>query len=167
MLLPDFIEALQVALAGATADLIRELETQGHRNTGQLAASMVVDVRTEGTAVVGEVSAAGYLEYVNRRTRHQYISRAQIAGLTEYFQQRGLSGKDLQGAVWGTARKQVEIGSPLPGSYRYSQNGKRTGAIQAAFATFDQRLGDELGQALTQSINNDFTKVLNIHLQSI
>lgn len=161
MLLPDFIDALQAALKDYADQLRRELQAQGHKNTGNLDTSITVGVRIEGTKVIGEISGNDYLEYINRRTKHQFISRAQIAGLTEYFQQRGLSGKELQGAVWGTARKQVEIGSPLPGSYRYSQNGKRTGAIEAVFSDFEQIVGNQLGETLRQSIAQEYIRAIN------
>lgn len=155
----DFMDDLENLLQQGVQDLITELNAQGHENTGQLARSMKVEIKTEGQTIVGEISAENYLEYVNRRTKHSFISRAQIAGLTAYFQSKGLSGKDLQGAVWGTARKQVEIGSPLPGSFRFSNNGRRTAAIEMVFGNFAQSVEQQLGGQLEQKINEDFTRI--------
>lgn len=155
----DFMDDLENLLQQGVQDLITELNAQGHDNTGQLARSMKVEIKTEGQLIVGEISAENYLEYVNRRTKHSFISRAQIAGLTSYFQSKGLSGKDLQGAVWGTARKQVEIGSPLPGSFRFSNNGRRTAAIEMVFGNFAQTVEQRLGGQLEQKINEDFTRI--------
>lgn len=155
----DFMDDLENLLQQGVQDLITELNAQGHENTGQLARSMKVQIKTEGQTIVGEISAENYLEYVNRRTKHSFISRAQIAGLTSYFQSKGLSGKDLQGAVWGTARKQVEIGSPLPGSFRFSNNGRRTAAIEMVFGNFAQSVEQQLGGQLEQKINEDFTRI--------
>lgn len=166
-MLNEFIDALQGALQGATRDLIKELETQGHRNTGDLAQSFNVDIKLVGKTVVGEVSGNFYLDYVNRRTHHQRITGGQLTGLTKYFTDKGLSGKELQNAVWGTARKQVEEGSPTRASYRFSGNGLRTGAIERTFGSIENNLSTELGRALSATITAEFTPVLNRELKTV
>lgn len=166
-MLNEFIDALQGALQGATRDLIKELEVQGHRNTGSLSQSFTVDIRLVGKTVVGEVKGNFYLDYVNRRTHHQRITGGQITGLTKYFTDKGLSGKELQSAVWGTARKQVEEGSPTRASYRFSSNGLRTGAIERTFGTVESNLANELGRALSATISAEFTPSLNRELKTV
>lgn len=163
----DFIAALEGALVGSTRLLIQELAAQGHKNTGKLADSMTVDVKIEGRSIVGEVSSAYYLEYVNRRTKHSRITKAQIEGLTKYFTERGLSGTDLQNAVWGTARKQVETGSPTAGSYRFSSNGRRTGAIQAAFDSVPEIIARELSETIQMHISRSYLPAINGEIKRV
>ncbi len=150
----NFLKALEGALLESAEMLKKELIAQGHYNTGKLNESMQVKLSLQGGTIVGEVSAPRYLDYVNRRTKHSGISRAQITGLTKYFEDRGLTGSDLQGAVWGTARKQVEGGSPTPGSFRFTTNGRRTSAIDIVF----KEVPAVIAQQLTESIELHFSR---------
>lgn len=157
----DFLDALEGALYGSVRMLQEELRAQGHYNTGNLNESMEVKISLQSGAIVGEVSAPRYLDYVNRRTKHSKITGAQIAGLTKYFEDRGLSGRELEGAVWGTARKQVQGGSPTPGSFRFTTNGRRTGAIDMVFKDVSAIIAEQLTESIQMHISRAYIPAIN------
>jgi hypothetical protein len=162
----DYIEALDAALQKATRSLIQELEAQGHRNTGRLAASFVVDIRIEGAKIVGEVSGLDYLDYVNRKTTHTRVAGAQVAGLYQWWKSKGLDDKQARSAAFAVAVNQVKYGSPTPGAFRFSNNGKRTGAVEAAFSNVLTDIGNVLSAAVATSISANFTPQLNREIKN-
>jgi hypothetical protein len=163
----DLIAAMNTALNDAAVDLLIELDAQGHRNTGALEKSIKVDVKLEGRKIVGEVSGLDYIDYINRRTRHSRVAGAQVAGLFQWWKAKGLSDKDARSAAFATAVNQVKYGSPTPGAFRYTTNGKRTGAIQAAFGNVGADIGQQLATAANATITAAFTPQLNWELQRI
>mgnify|MGYP000499959706 CR=1 FL=1 len=163
----DLIKALNTALNDAAVDLLIELEAQGHRNTGALEASIKVDVKLEGRKIVGEVSGLDYLDYINRRTRHTRVAGAQVKGLFEWWKAKGLSDKEARSAAFATAVNQVKYGSPTPAAFRYTTNGKRTAAVEAAFGNVANDIGQQLAAAANATISANFTPSLNRELKRI
>ena len=76
-----------------------------------------------------------------------------IDALKKYVTKRmGKSGKEAERIAFAIAKKQKKDGMPTKGSFKYSKNGRRTGAIDATLA--------ESNDELTQLINNTFEQYI-------
>ncbi len=115
----------------------KELESQGHVNTGKLRDSirreverfpnliqLTVFMADYGFAIDGGIKPSNipYSENRGNGGRSAYIE-----GLKDYFISKGLQEKEALGAAFGTANKHKLEGMPTKASFRFSSNGKRKG----------------------------------------
>lgn len=132
---------------------LRELELQGHKNTGKLARDSRVyrygDIEDTIAAVrieMPDYAAAldtgvrkGKVPFGSRRGKGGGSSSNYIEELIEWLQDRYPSqdAKERRKSAFKIGRAAAKTGHPTPGSYKYSQNGRRTGFTKAAIAEID------------------------------
>lgn len=116
------------------------IKKTGHSLTGRLERSTKGQLSPAG--LNGSVLWESYGEIINsgiNRRRIPYSpgsgarSSKYIEGLIRFVRLRGLKprGKGtVKGIAFAIARTQKEVGSPTPGSRRFSQTGRRTGFVQ-------------------------------------
>lgn len=133
------------------------IKRTGHSLTGKLERSTEGKLAPAGLS--GEVLWEEYGETINsgiNRRRIPYSpgsgarSSQYIEGLLRFVRLRGLrprAGQTIRGIAFAIARTQKEVGSPTPGSRRFSQTGRRTGFVQ------------EMLQAESKSIQEGFEDV--------
>lgn len=129
----DVMELLQ-------RELRSELEAQGHKLTGRLSDSIVFDISSDEKEIKGTMYAeqyAGALEFGVKAEKIPYSGRSgkggtslYIQGLINFFELRGLSGREAIGAAFATAAVHKREGMPTRSSSKYSSNGARTGFIR-------------------------------------
>lgn len=130
------VDAMELMQKG----LREELKAQGHYLTGRLSESIDFRVFTKGSSVVvGEMYAVDYamvLEVGVKPERIPYGGRTgrggtsrYIQGLVDFFQLRGLGEREAMRAAFATANVQKQEGMPTANSYRFSNNGRRTGFV--------------------------------------
>lgn len=116
----------------------KELEAQGHVNTGKLLNSIEFEINLTATAVVGIMYHEEYGQQIETGVPAQNIkyspgsgaaSSKYITGLIKYFRSKGLSFKAAKRASFATANKHKQEGMPTRKSFRFSSNGRRTGYI--------------------------------------
>jgi hypothetical protein len=128
-------------------DIITEAKNMGHYNTGKSFLSIEVIGYINGKDLVFEVHGPIHLAYVNNGVAADKIpfspgsgasSSQYIDGLIDYFRSKGFFQDEAEDLAWATAMKRFinKLGSPTPGSFRFSKTGKRTGVITD---TFDDR----------------------------
>lgn len=136
--------------------MVEQLAEQGHRMTGALDASIEVITDNNGVSGVGEK----YGIFVNlgvksEQIKHPY-ARARIDGLTRFAQIRmGVDEKAGRSIAFAIATAHARDGMPTQGSYRYSNNGKRTDSIDDAIELAEPEIIDILF--------NEFTSVIDVH----
>ena len=117
-------------------ELVKELKSQGHNNTGSLVSSIELVSKSIADDVVGEIYMNDYWEPLNTGVRANRIpyqrgsgkkSSKYIDGLIRYFQSKGLALNEAKNAAFATANKHKQEGMPTSASYRFSQNNKRIG----------------------------------------
>lgn len=128
---------MESALLHIQKELQGELKEQGHYNTGALYNSIQYQVFSRGSAVVvGQMTSLDYgiivevgvpsgkIPYSGRNGRGG--KSKYIQGLVTFFMHKGLDEKSALGAAFATANVQRQEGMPTAGSYRFSNNGRRT-----------------------------------------
>lgn len=141
-IISDVMEILQT-------ELRKNAEAQGHSLTGKLSESIEFEILEDGEEVIGRMFAEDYgafLEVGVRADRIPFSGKTgaggtslYIQGLIDFWELRGLSGREAVGAAFATAHVQAREGMPTRASGRFSSTGERTGFIRT---TIEQNLGD-------------------------
>jgi len=158
--------------------LREELRLQGHELTGKLSDSIVFEVSATGNELVGQMYFEDYGVYVNVGVLAQNIpfgrggkgrkggTSQYIQGLIEFWEHRGLSGRDAIGAAFATAHIHAREGMPSRGSYQYTQTGERLGFVQDAverrIADIENTIMEKFGASLTFEINRAVSSLENV-----
>jgi len=148
---------LEDYLNGLFDDFLVELKAQGHIDTGRLAQSKKVTVKTGVARIIGELAMEDYVKYLETGTRPRRVTGAQVAALKAWWKRKGLTDKEAEGAAWGTAKNQVKYGSPTPASYAFSSNGRRKGVLTQAI--------DKSVSAIKSDLN--FEQELDIYFNNL
>lgn len=121
----------------------KELTRQGHKLTGKLIRSLAPKLDA-GNKLSGAVLWERYGEAINRgvsRTRIPYAPGSgarhskYIEALERYVKLRGLTpkpGQTHRNIAFAIAQKHKQTGLPTVASRKYSQTGRRTGAVEEA-----------------------------------
>jgi hypothetical protein len=149
-------------LEGLKAALQKEYQGQGHKLSGSLIRDIKVRVKRNATGWSGEVLVNFYAQYLEQKIPPSRIpfSPGQgrggvseyIQGLIDYFERRGLPTREATGAAFATATVQSREGMPTRGSYRFSKNGRRTGAIKHVI----ENEGREVSVTMAKEIGEHF-----------
>lgn len=144
-----------------TEKIRKELSEQGHTLTGALESSF----RSMKTNTVLEVYANDYINPVNSGVPAEnipYDSSKQsgaktsqyIEGLKRYAMMRfGITNeREALSAAFAIARKHEKEGMPTAGSYRFSNNGDRTEAVEKIIN--DAQLDFEVEQSLDRELDD-------------
>lgn len=159
-------QELEKALDLFKKEVKKQLEIQGHRNTGRLEASIDSFVTNTGISVIGTAIMEDYglkldtgVKASEIRTTVDYIN-----DLTDYFRSKGYQKQSKTIAI-RTALAHKREGRPTKGSYRYSKNGKRTGFVNDAYdnvkAEFEKIITDDLIDKVTFAAINS---ILNVQI---
>lgn len=157
--------------------LANELRNQGHNLTGALITSLETKVEQSGQTLVIQMWGNDYGEIVNKgvpAARIPYTPGGPkrggtskfIQALIRYAERRmGLQGKEAISAAFAIARKQKREGMPTRNSYQYSNNGRRTGWVDAALSENEAELNafvDEwVSREVTLLIENFVKEIKN------
>lgn len=156
--------------------LAAEFIAQGHNLTGALVASLEAQVVTQANAVVLRMLANDYGVALNNgvpASRIPYTpppprrggQSAYIQALIAYAQRRmNLRGKEATSAAFAIARKHAREGMPTRSSYAFSQNGRRTGWVDAVLEAEESQLSalvEQWAEAQIEILITNFTKTLN------
>jgi len=135
-------KVLEIELPVMVAAARKELEAQGHKLTGALIRSVDFKIeRTPGGGIEGTVFLNYYGEFVNTGVKAARIpfspgsgrkSSKYIDALVSYFKLRGVNGPEARRAAFATAMKHKKEGMPTRASRRFSNTGRRTGALNVA-----------------------------------
>lgn len=162
--------------------LRNELAAQGHVLTGNLSDSINFEITTNGRDAVGQMFFEDYGIYVNVGVSADRIPYGKgqgkkggkskyIQGLIEFWENRGLSGRDAVGAAFATAKVHAREGMPSRASYAQSQTGERTGFVQSAITNsldeLTQILKDKIGIAVTFDFEKSASESLSESLGKI
>lgn len=175
-----------MTLQSLVVDIMLELQTalrdtlaaQGHVLTGNLSDSIMFEVSADGDEIVGQMYVADYGIFVNvgvtadripfgNRPGKQGGKSAYIQGLIEFWEGRGLSGRDAIGAAFATAHVHAREGMPSRGSYRYSSNGERLGfvqdAVESRIARIEKTLSEKFSATLEFEIADAVRSLQNVY----
>jgi hypothetical protein len=168
-LVVDIMKELQEALR-------EELAAQGHNLTGRLSDSIEFDVSSDGKEIVGQMFFNDYGVYVNVGVTADRIpfgggrgnggKSAYIQGLIEFWENRGLSGREAVGAAFATAHVHKREGMPSRASYQYSRTGERLGFVQDALepriAGIEARLAEKFSANFEFEIAESVKSLQNV-----
>lgn len=168
-LIVDVMLELQAALRD-------ELANQGHILTGNLSDSIMFEVSADGREIAGQMFFSDYGVFVNVGVTADRIpfggrrgkggTSAYIQGLIEFWENRGLSGREAIGAAFATAHVHKREGMPSRASYKYSQTGKRIGfvqdAVESRIANIEARLAEKFSATLQFEIADAVRSLKNV-----
>ncbi len=132
-------------------ELRRQYRLQGHNLTGKLIASIEDKVTLTVTGAKVQVLIVDYGVIINNGTpasRIPYTPGSGRGGTSKYIQglqnfarlRMGLNAREALSVAFAIAKKQSKEGMPTKGSFRFSKNGKRTGAIEDTLQIIDNKI---------------------------
>ena len=132
-------------------ELRRQYRLQGHNLTGKLIASIQDKVTLTVTGAKVQVLIVDYGVIINNGTpasRIPYTPGSGRGGTSKYIQglqnfarlRMGLNAREALSVAFAIAKKQSKEGMPTKGSFRFSKNGKRTGAIEDTLQIIDNKI---------------------------
>jgi len=132
-------------------ELRRQYRLQGHNLTGKLIASIEDKVTLTVTGAKVQVLIVDYGIIINNGTpasRIPYTPGSGRGGTSKYIQglqnfarlRMGLNAREALSVAFAIAKKQSKEGMPTKGSFRFSKNGKRTGAIEDTLEIIDNKI---------------------------
>ena len=145
-------EILAKQIGGLIVDeLRRQYRLQGHNLTGKLIASIEDKVTLTVTGAKVQVLIVDYGVIINNGTpasRIPYTPGGGRGGTSKYIQglqnfarlRMGLNAREALSVAFAIAKKQSKEGMPTKGSFRFSKNGKRTGAIEDTLEIIDNKI---------------------------
>jgi predicted RecB family endonuclease len=144
---------------------VTELEQQGHRATGALVRSVVVKVAEELRAVELQLSHLEYGVTVNTGLKPSEVPRTlafikQIAAWVKFRKIAGGLDKTIEKVAVRIVKTMWRTGMPTPGSYRFSNNGRRTGWIDWVYAKYRVEWQDQIEPIAQDYIENAFNLML-------
>ncbi|MGL4640884.1 MAG: hypothetical protein ACRCVX_14265 [Shewanella sp.] len=169
----DIVKELMSELQAA---LRESLEAQGHKLTGRLSDSITYELSEDGRDAVGRMYFAEYGVYVNAGVSANRIPYGKgkgrkggtslyIQGLVEFWEKKGLSGREALGAAFATAKVHARDGMPSTASRRFSSTGERTGFVRAAIDSrlndIEKKLGVKFGGQLTLQLVGQYKEAVS------
>lgn len=160
-LIVDIMLELQTALR-------EELAAQGHVLTGNLSDSIQFEITANGREAIGQMYFEDYGVFVNVGVVAQNIpfggggtgrkggTSKYIQGLIEFWEGRGLSGREAVGAAFATAHVHKREGMPSRASYVHTSTGERTGFVRSAIADNLTKIASALEQRIQTLLLLDF-----------
>ena len=148
VIVSDIMQLIQEAMRD-------QIDAQGHRLSGKLSDSITFSVSENESEVTGQMFIEDYGVYVEVGVSADRVPYGKgggkpggtskyIQGLINFWEQKGLSGREAVGAAFATAKVLAREGMPSRASYAYSQSGKRTGFIKEAVNDKMQEIQDKL-----------------------
>lgn len=129
---------------------IVELQSQGHMATGKLLRSVVAKVTDTLNKIEVSLSHLEYGIAVNTGTPAAQVPRtiSFIMALKAWIRVKRIANgvdKEVENIAIRMAKRMWKKGIPLPGSYRFTRNGRRTGWIDYVYEKYK---GDWTGQVM-------------------
>lgn len=149
-----------------------ELQKQGHELTGKLSDSITFTTVSDGSTAVGQMFFEDYGLHVQLGVKAENIpfgkgrgkkggTSKYIQGLIEFWEHRGLSGREAIGAAFATAHVHAREGMPSRASYRYSETGERTGFVRSAITDNIDQIGGTIEKRFGAILNLRFADALS------
>jgi hypothetical protein len=148
------------------SSLQKELIEQGHKATGNLVNSFEERVIELPNSMVLEILMDDYGIYVNNG-RKSGGKKVPIDVLVKWIERKGIASgdKEVKNAAFAIQNKIWQEGSPTSGSFKFTNNGRRTGFIDFVIDNKLNEVYNELEQevfegydAAIATIVNDFNK---------
>lgn len=130
-------------LNSLVSEIKQELEQQGHRATGKLIDSIRAELDVQQDAIAGFVFMQEYYKWVDSGFKPK-LSRAYIDALVEWMKLPaigiGTSDKERRGIAFAIYNVAKNTGHPTPGSFQFSNNGRRKGFIAETITPLTKKL---------------------------
>lgn len=158
MTIDQIIENLLEDIRG---DLRKEYEQQGHKLSGRLIRELRIEVTNSVSGTVGRIYAVPYARYLETGVAPSKIpfspgsgkrTSKYIEALIDYWKKRGRTPADAKRAAFATANKHKREGMPTRSSFKFSRNGRRTGAIREVRKANEQRVISIIQEELSNDI---------------
>lgn len=140
---------INAALNYAIEQFREELRQQGHRSSGRLEESFakVIEIRFSGV-VKGEIKAEEYGIYLDRGVpadRVNYNPKVLLPWIRRI--RPGLSIREQISFAYAIRGKQRKTGTPTPGSFSFTKNGRRKNWVKAGIMNKQKRMNELINLA--------------------
>lgn len=114
------LRALRILLDNS----IEELTAQGHVASGQTINSLGVRIEPAGAfSLEGVIYGSKVLRFLDTGTKPHWPP---VDAIKSWLLDKGVSPSEAEAAKWPISATIAKYGTPTPGSYEYSRNGRRT-----------------------------------------
>lgn len=136
------------------------LAAQGHTDTGRLGKSITFTVERAGDTTIGKMYFDDYGIFVNVGVRAENV-RYPIRVLIEWWQRKGLQGREAIRAAYATRAVHRREGIPSRGSYKFSATGQRTKFVEAAITPNLDEITDQLERQFGEILELRFGEIFD------
>ena len=151
----NMLRALQVLVRQS----VKELEDQGHRASGKGIRSFEIKVIEGGPVLIGQVRGEDYLVYLDTGTKPHWVP---IAPLLKWVRSIGVPRREQVSRAYKVQRSIARVGTPSPGSFRFSKNGRRVG-----WTRFAQREAETDMAKILENSEDDVARLLEQIIDSV
>lgn len=165
----QIIREIMELIAG---EMRKRIVGQGHNLTGRLANSIEYTVEKNGDYTSGLMYIEDYGVFVNVGVSASRIpygkgggnrggTSAYIQGLIEFWEHRGLTGREAIGAAFATAKVHAREGMPSRSSSRFSDSGERTGFVKEAVSGISNKIEENIASKFGKTLTLEFSELFN------
>jgi len=154
------IKRLHILAAFLIDQLRKELEAQGHNNTGELAESLRYEIKSTSDGYNIVFYGKDYAKFVNNGIRSgKWVS---VMALAKWVEERGIASgdKEIKAAAFAIRQKIYNEGSPTRGAFAFTSNGRRTEFVEIVFAQNEDYILKELFAIFNDEITSRLDNVL-------
>lgn len=139
-------------------ELKSELKEQGHHNTGNLESKIEGKITTNGNDGTLIGTAPYYALILHHGYGPEKATWKSFPALVEYFESKGKSEDEAKGFAAATIQSWKSGGMPTPGSYAYSQNGRRLNVVDVVNKATTALVNRTMSEGLDDIINLKFNE---------
>jgi len=157
----NITKGIQLVADFIVEKLRKELDEQGHNDTGTLINSITSVVSRTSTAFKIEISAVGYAKYME--TGIGAGNWVNVYALAEWVERKGIATgeKEIKSAAFAIRRKIHDEGSPTKGSYKFTANGRRKEFITVVMDENAITIFEMLVDVFAENIEIDITNAIS------
>jgi hypothetical protein len=165
----EFIKNFGTVADMILADVVQEIEAQGHKATGKLVQSVRQETQKLLDGIGSDLSFLSYGGIVNSGVSASRVpfsigkgrggTSKFIQALMNWVRFKNIAGgldKDIRRATFAIARNMKKEGIPTQGAFRFSANGRRIGFIDYTIDSRENWIESEIGSVTQAYIENVF-----------
>jgi hypothetical protein len=138
-------DSLKEYMDNVLLEVVKELEGQGHRASGKLIDTARVEIEKRQNEVAGFLFMENYYKFVDSGFKPR-LSRAYIDALVKWMELPsigiGSSDKERRGIAFAIYHVASQTGHPTPGSFAFSNNGRRKDFIAETILPASKRINE-------------------------
>jgi hypothetical protein len=156
------IKKIAIICEFIVSQLREELIQQGHKNKGELAASLSYTIKATGEGYIIDFYGKDYAKYVNFGIRQgKWVS---VYALAKWVEEKGIASgeKEIKNAAFAIRNAIHREGSPTDKAKEHSKNGERLNFVGITFDGLNDYILNELFTIFSDEFTASMDNILEL-----